>query len=44
MKTILIVEDDPVLREGLCRALRSEEWNTVGAGTLGEGRILREAR
>ena len=38
MKTILIVEDDPVLREGLCRALHSEEWNTVGAGTLGEAR------
>ena len=44
MKTILIVEDDRALCEGLCRALRSEEWNTVGAGTLREARnLLREA-
>ena len=38
MKTILIVEDDAVLCEGLCRALRTEDWNTVGAGSLGEAR------
>ena len=38
MKTILIVEDDAVLCEGLCRALRTEDWNTVGAGSLREAR------
>ncbi len=38
MKTILIVEDDAVLCEGLCRALRTEDWNTVGVGSLGEAR------
>ena len=38
MKTILIVEDDPILCEGLCRALRTEDWNTVGAGSLREAR------
>ena len=38
MKTILIVEDDPVLCEGLCRALSSEARRTVGAGSLSEAR------
>ena len=38
MKTILIVEDDRVLCEGLCRALASGEWSTVGAESLGEAR------
>ncbi len=38
MKTIIIVEDDAVLCEGLCRALRTEDWNTVGVGSLGEAR------
>ena len=38
MKTILIVEDDPVLCEGLCRALSSENRQTVGAGSLSEAR------
>ena len=38
MKTILIVEDDPTLCEGLCRALSSETRRTVGAGSLSEAR------
>ena len=38
MKTILIIEDDPDLCEGLCRALHTDDWNTVGAGSLGEAR------
>ena len=38
MKTILIVEDDPILREGLCRALSSQNRRTVGAGSLSEAR------
>lgn len=38
MKTILIVEDDLILCEGLCRALTSEQWHTVGANTLEEAR------
>ncbi len=38
MKTILIVEDDPTLCEGLCRALSSETRGTVGAGSLSEAR------
>ena len=38
MKTILIVEDDPVLCEGLCRALSSKTRRTVGAGSLSEAR------
>ncbi len=38
MKTILIVEDDAVLCEGLCRALRTEDWNTVGVNSLEEAR------
>ena len=38
MKTILIVEDDPILCEGLCRALSSKTRRTVGAGSLSEAR------
>ena len=39
MKYILIVEDDPVLREGLCRTLAAEDWRTAGAKSIGEARV-----
>ena len=37
---ILIVEDDVVLAGGLCRALRSENTETISSKTLGEAREL----
>ena len=46
MKRILIIEDDPVLCEGLCRTLSTDdwqpsgadEWRTVGARSIAEAR------
>ena len=38
MKRILIVEDDPVLCEGLCRTLQTDEWQTVGARSIAEAK------
>ena len=39
MKRILIVEDDPALCDGLYRALAVDDWQTCGAGTVGEARL-----
>ena len=39
MKRILIIEDDPVLCEGLCRAFSTDEWNTVGAHSIAEAKV-----
>ena len=38
MKTVLLVEDDPKLREGLCLALQSDEFCPLPCGTLAEAR------
>ena len=37
---ILIIEDDKPLAAGLCRALQSEEIETVSCGTLKEASNL----
>lgn len=39
MKRILIVEDDPALCDGLCRTLAVDDWQTCGAGSIGEARL-----
>ncbi|MBR4670185.1 MAG: response regulator transcription factor [Butyrivibrio sp.] len=38
MRQILIVEDDITLNQGLCKALKSDEWHIVSCGTIEEAR------
>ncbi|MGN1345412.1 MAG: response regulator transcription factor [Eubacteriales bacterium] len=38
MKTILIVEDDPTLREGLCRSLNSDTLASLPAASIADAR------
>jgi len=40
MKRVLIIEDEPILREALAEGLRSPHWQTDTAGTAREARAL----